>query len=104
LSVSRLNNTNLDDRTIRSSRIAGDARGREIDSARVAEAEGDRSPELDQVRQMLFPQLPPGEGWARIDAAISGAKDPQRAEAIERLAAGDLSEDLVSLLRLLREQ
>jgi hypothetical protein len=35
----------------------------------------DRSPELDQVRQMLFPGLPEEEGWARIDAAIAGARD-----------------------------
>ena len=53
---------------------------------------------------MLFPQLPPSEGWARIDAAMRGAADPQRAAAIERLAAGDLSDDLLTLLRLLRDQ
>jgi hypothetical protein len=70
----------------------------------MGESKVNRSPELDQVRQMLFPKLPPAEGWARIDAAISGAADPQRAAAIERLAAGDLSDDLLSLLRLLREQ
>ena len=70
----------------------------------MSESESDRSPELDQVRQMLFPQLPPSEGWARIDAAMRGARDPERAAAIERLAAGDLSDDLLSLLRLLRDQ
>ena len=70
----------------------------------MSESDADRSPELDRVRQMLFPQLPPTEGWARIDAAISGAADPQRAAAIERLAAGDLNEELLSLLRLFREQ
>ncbi len=70
----------------------------------MGESEADRSPELDQVRRMLFPQLPPDEGWARIDAAISGAADPKRMAAIERLASGDLSDDLLSLLRLLREE
>ena len=70
----------------------------------MSEAEGDRSPELDQVRRMLFPKLPESEGWARIDAAISGAADPQRLAAIERLASGNLSDDLLALLRLLREE
>jgi hypothetical protein len=63
-----------------------------------------RSPELDQVRQMLFPELPPEEGWARIDAAISGASDPERWNAIERLAGDDLSDDLLSKLRRLRKE
>lgn len=53
---------------------------------------------------MLFPQLPEAEGWARIDAAVSGAADPQRIAAIERLASRDLSNDLLSLLQLLREE
>ena len=79
-------------------------RGRAPDSAPMSDSEPDRSPELDRVRQMLFPQLPPQEGWARIDAAFSGAADPQRTAAIERLASGDLSDDLLSLLRLLRDQ
>ena len=70
----------------------------------MSEPESDRSPELDQVRRMLFPQLPPHEGWAKIDAAISGAADAQRTAAIERLAAGDLNDDLLSLLKLLREE
>jgi hypothetical protein len=99
-----MNTTNLDDRTIRPSRIAGDLRSRPPDSAPMSDSEADRSPELDRVRQMLFPQLPPSEGWARIDAAFSGAADLQRTAAIERLASGDLSDDLLSLLRLLREQ
>ena len=70
----------------------------------MSESEDNRSPELDQVRQMLFPKLPASEGWARIDAAFSGASDSQRTAAIERLASGDLSDDLLSLLRLLREK
>ena len=53
---------------------------------------------------MLFPQLPPNEGWAKMDAAFSGAADPKRTAAIERLASGDLSDDLLSLLRLFRDQ
>ncbi|HEY7398573.1 MAG TPA: hypothetical protein VH538_09740 [Gaiellaceae bacterium] len=57
-----------------------------------------RSEELDQVRRMLFPDLPPDEGWARIDAAIAGAAAEQRAPA------PDLPDDLLELLRrLLRE-
>jgi hypothetical protein len=35
--------------------------------------EPSRSDELDQVRRLLFPELPAEEGWARIDAAIAGA-------------------------------
>jgi hypothetical protein len=35
---------------------------------------------------------------------MRGARDPERAAAIERLAAGDLSDYLLSLLRLLRDQ
>ena len=68
----------------------------------MSDPEADRSPELDQVRRMLFPSLPEAEGWALIDRAISGAGDSQRVAAIERLASGDLSDDLLSLLRLLR--
>jgi hypothetical protein len=67
------------------------------------EDEGARSPELEQVRQLLFPDLPPAEGWARIDAAIAGAADPERIDAIERLAETDLSGDLMAVLARLRE-
>jgi hypothetical protein len=56
--------------------------------------ERDHSQELDQVRRLLFPQLPAAEGWARIDTAIERAADPERIERIERLAADDLSDDL----------
>jgi hypothetical protein len=62
-----------------------------------------RSPELEQVRQLLFPNLPPAEGWARIDAAIAGAADPERIDAIERLAGTDLSGDLMTILARVRE-
>jgi hypothetical protein len=69
----------------------------------MSKSERGRSPELDQVRQMLFPDLPPAEGWARIDAAISGASDPERWATIERLAADNLTDDLLTRLRQLRE-
>jgi hypothetical protein len=75
-----------------------------------------RPPDLEQVRQMLFPDLPAEEGWARIDEAISGASDPARwaaiehlasdparLAAIERLAAASLSDDLLLRLNELRE-
>jgi hypothetical protein len=56
------------------------------------------------VRQLLFPGLSPEEGWAQIDSAISGASDPDRWTAIERLAGGDLSDDLLANLRRLRNE
>jgi hypothetical protein len=77
---------------------------------------GARRPDLDQVRQMLFPDLPEEEGWARIELAISGAadparwaaiediaSDPARLAAIERLAAASLSDDLLLRLNELRD-
>jgi hypothetical protein len=70
----------------------------------MSDDEGSRSPDLDQVRQMLFPNLPPADGWARIDAALAGASDPERVDAIERLAGADLSGDLSAVIRRLREQ
>jgi hypothetical protein len=61
-----------------------------------------RSSDLDEVRKLLFPGLPVEEGWAKIDAAIEGAADEQRLEAIEDLVAGDLTEELIAALRRLR--
>ena len=61
----------------------------------------ERSPELDQVRQLLFPRLSEEDGWARIDAAISGASDPERTARIEQLAGPELSSDLLAILRRL---
>jgi hypothetical protein len=61
-----------------------------------------RTPELDQVRRLLFPSLPPEEGWARIEGALDGAKDEERIGAIEELAEGDLTADLIAALRRLR--
>jgi hypothetical protein len=69
----------------------------------MSEEEPNRSPELDQVRQLLFGGLAPEDGWARIDAAIAGASDPERVDAIERLAGTDLSGDLMAILSRLRE-
>ena len=45
-----------------------------------------RTAELDQVRRLLFPSLPPDDGWARIDRALSAARDAKRLDAIEDLA------------------
>jgi hypothetical protein len=56
----------------------------------VAPVQPRRSPELDQVRKMLFPRLPPEEGWARIDKAFERAADPDRLDAIERRARAGL--------------
>jgi hypothetical protein len=55
----------------------------------MADAEPRRTPELDQVRQMLFPRLSPEDGWARIDRAFERGTDPERIEAVERLVRGD---------------
>jgi len=61
-----------------------------------------RTPELDQVRRLLFPTLPPEEGWARIESALAGAKDDERIDAIESLAEGDLTADLIRMLKRLQ--
>ncbi len=58
-----------------------------------------RSSELDQVRRLLFPGLPPEEGWARIDQALDGSRDEERLERIEDIAEGDLIAALVRRLR-----
>jgi hypothetical protein len=64
----------------------------------------ERSRELNQVRQLLFPNLSEDDGWARIDAAFKGASDPERIDAIERLADGDLGLELFAALRRQREE
>jgi hypothetical protein len=46
-----------------------------------------RSPELDEVRRLLFPNLTPAAGWAQIDRAFGGAADPNRVRAIEERAS-----------------
>jgi hypothetical protein len=68
----------------------------------MSERERGRSSELDQVRQMLFPELSPSEGWARIDGAITGASDSGKWSRIEGLAGDDLRSDLLERLRLLQ--
>ena len=45
-----------------------------------------RSPELDEVRRLLFPRLSEDEGWAKIERAFAGAADPRKQEAIEAYA------------------
>jgi hypothetical protein len=61
-----------------------------------------RTPELDQVRRLLFPTLSPEEGWARIEGALAGAKDDERVDAIEELAGRDLTAELIAALRRLQ--
>ena len=61
-----------------------------------------RTPELDRVRRLLFPTLPPEEGWSRIEGALAGAKDEERIDAIEELAGQDLTAELIAALRRLR--
>ena len=51
------------------------------------------------MRQLLFPNLPPEEGWARIEQALEGAKDDERMDRIEDLAEGDLIAALVLRIR-----
>jgi hypothetical protein len=45
-----------------------------------------RSPELDEVRRLLFPSLSVDEGWAKIEHAFERAADPRKQEAIEAYA------------------
>lgn len=64
----------------------------------------EHSAELDKVRQLLFPDLSVEEGWARIDAALTAAADPNKLDAIEEIAAHDLSGDLADAVRRVRER
>jgi len=61
--------------------------------------EPSRSDELDQVRRMLFPDLPADQGWARIDAAIAGAAADRRGPDDEPPGARELPDELLELLR-----
>ncbi len=70
----------------------------------VGDEEVARSNDLERVRALLFGDLPVEEGWERIAAAIAGAADPERQQAIERIASADLSGDLLEILRRLRDE
>jgi hypothetical protein len=61
-----------------------------------------RTPELDQVRRLLFPSLPTEEGWTRIEGALAGATEEERIDAIEELAGRDLTAELIAALRRLQ--
>ena len=70
----------------------------------VGDEEVARSNDLERVRALLFGDLPVEEGWERIAAAIAGGADPERQQAIERIASADLSGDLLEILRRLRDE
>jgi len=53
-----------------------------------------RSPELDEVRRLLFPRLSVADGWAKIDRAFQGAADPRKREAIELIARSEQQKPL----------
>ena len=61
-----------------------------------------RTPELDQVRRLLFPSLPPEDGWARVEGALAGAKDEERIDAIEGLVSRDLTAELIAAIKRLQ--
>jgi len=50
-----------------------------------------RSPELDEVRRLLFPKLADDEGWVKIERAFERAADPRKQEAIEAYARRELN-------------
>ena len=69
----------------------------------MAHEENRQSGELEQLRVMLFPRLSPEEGRRRIDAALDGAGDSERAQRIEELANDpDLLDEVFA--RLLRRR
>jgi hypothetical protein len=49
--------------------------------------QGEPSDELERLRLLLFPGLSRDEGQRRIELALEGAADADRAERIEALAA-----------------
>jgi hypothetical protein len=64
---------------------------------RTVSAPGRLSPTLEQVRELLFPNLSAEEGRARITAALASAADKQTQQRVERLAAeGDLVAELLA--------
>jgi hypothetical protein len=63
----------------------------------MSDSERGRSPELDQARRILYPDLSPEEGWARIDEAFEAAN---KRNAPSREA--DLISELLARLRRFR--
>ncbi len=62
--------------------------------------ESERSPDLEQLRLMLFPHLSAEDGWRRIETALERAADHERSRRIEQLARDpDLAEELLRRLR-----
>lgn len=60
---------------------------------------GGLSDELERLRLLLFPRLSADEGRRRIEAALEGAADADRAERIEALAADpELMDELLKRL------
>ena len=64
----------------------------------------DRTPEMDKVRQLLFPELPEEEGSSRIDLAMQQAADPERLDRIDAIAREDVNEALKDAIREVRER
>ena len=70
----------------------------------MAYEENRQSAELERLRMMLFPLLSPEEGRRRIDAALEGAADGDRAQRIEALANDpDLLDEIFGRLSRQRE-
>lgn len=67
----------------------------------MSQSESGRSAQLEEVRRLLFPELSPEAGWAKIDDAVRGASDPEKWAAIERIAAEEHLD--AALLRELRK-
>jgi hypothetical protein len=62
--------------------------------------ESERSPDLEQLRLMLFPRLSREDGWQRIETAFARAADRERSSRIERLASDpDLVEEMLRRIR-----
>ena len=61
---------------------------------------------LEQVRIMLFPNLPAEEGRAHVEAAIAGAADIETWKRIEEIAAvePDLMDNLMWALKELADE
>ena len=52
----------------------------------VAHGDDQQFDDREQLRLLLFPRLDPDEGRRRIDEALDGATDDERAQRIEELA------------------